>query len=188
LIAPFLEAEPGQTIIDACAGAGGKTLHLAALLQNRGKIISMDVEERKLVELQKRAVRNGVKNLTTRLIESDATIASLRNTADRLLLDVPCSGLGTLRRNPDAKWKLYPEFVETIRNTQWHILSTYCDMVKPGGKMVYATCSLLPSESEEQVQRFIQKYGDQWEFVKEHRTSIAEDNFDGFYMALLAKK
>jgi 16S rRNA (cytosine967-C5)-methyltransferase len=141
-----------------------------------------------LTELQKRAARNGVKILATKLIESDATIKSLKNSADRLLLDVPCSGLGVIRRNPDAKWKLRPDFLDTIRKTQWHILTTYCQMVKPGGKMVYATCSLLPSESENQVQRFIQEFGDQWEFVKESRTSIADDGFDGFYMALLVKK
>lgn len=188
LIGSFLEVEPGQTVIDACAGAGGKTLHLAALMQNRGKIISMDIEERKLTELEKRATRNGVKILTTRLIESTATITSLHTSADRLLLDVPCSGLGVLRRNPDTKWKLRPEFLDSIRRTQWHILSTYSKMVKKGGKMVYATCSLLPSESEEQVQRFINEFGDQWEFIKQHRTSIADDGFDGFYMALLVKK
>lgn len=188
LIAPFLEVEPGQSVIDACAGAGGKTLHLAALMQNRGKIISLDVEEKKLTELQKRAARNSAKIISTKLIESDATIKSLKNSADRLLLDVPCSGLGVIRRNPDAKWKLRPDFLDAIRKTQWHILTTYCEMVKPGGKMVYATCSLLPSESENQVQRFIQEFGDQWVFEKEHRTSIADDGFDGFYMALLVKK
>src|SRR5690606_2073446 len=109
------------------------------------------------------------------------------NYADRLLLDVPCSGLGVLRRNPDAKWKLKPEFLTSIRETQWKILSTYCYMLKKGGKMVYATCSVLPSESEEQVQKFVKAYGDEFKLVKEKRTSVALDGHDGFYMALLER-
>jgi 16S rRNA (cytosine967-C5)-methyltransferase len=188
LIAPYLDIRPGLSVIDACAGAGGKTLHLAALLENRGSILAMDVEETKLEELQKRAVRNGVKNLETMLITSDEIIQGLAGTADRLLLDVPCSGLGVLRRNPDSKWKLKPQFLETIRNVQWTILSTYSQMVKKGGKMVYATCSVLPSESEDQVDKFIRKYGKEWKLISQHRTSVARDGFDGFYMALLQKK
>ena len=187
LIAPFADPTPGQTIVDACAGAGGKTLHLAALMQNKGHITAMDIEERKLLELQKRATRNGVKNITTRLITPEA-IQALNRSADRLLLDVPCSGMGVLRRNPDSKWKLTPQFLESIRKTQWHILSTYCQMVKKGGKMVYATCSLFPSESELQIQRFLQEYGTEWELEAQHRTSIAKDNQDGFYMARLIRK
>ena len=105
-IAPFLRVSPGMRVIDACAGAGGKTLHLAAIMKNKGRIIAMDVEAFKLEELQKRAKRAGVNNLEIRRIESSKTIKRLENSADRLLLDVPCSGLGVLKRNPDAKWKL----------------------------------------------------------------------------------
>ncbi|WP_221392274.1 RsmB/NOP family class I SAM-dependent RNA methyltransferase [Dyadobacter sp. NIV53] len=187
LIAPFLDIRPGLSVIDACAGAGGKTLHLAALLQNTGSILSMDIEGLKLEELKKRADRNGVTNLETMLITPEI-VESLAGTADRLLLDVPCSGLGVLRRNPDSKWKLKPQFLESIRNVQWQILSSYCNMVKQGGKMVYATCSVLPSESEDQVKRFIEKYGKHWRLISEHRTSVADDGYDGFYMALLQKK
>ena len=188
LIAPYLDLKPGLSVIDACAGAGGKSLHIAALLKNTGSILSMDIEENKLAELQKRAKRNGVENLETMLITSEEIIQGLAGTADRLLLDVPCSGLGVLRRNPDSKWKLKHQFLETIRNVQWEILSTYCTMVKKGGKMVYATCSVLPSESEAQIQRFMKKYGKEWKLVSQHRTSVAEDGYDGFYMALLQKK
>lgn len=187
LIAPFMDLHPGQTVIDACAGAGGKTLQIAAVLQNKGRIISLDIENFKLEELQKRATRNGVKILSTGLIKSDKTIKELVDTADRLLLDVPCSGLGILRRNPDTKWKLQPTFLNTIRNTQWNILSTYSKMVKRGGKMVYATCSLLPSESENQVTRFIMEFGDRWRLIDERRTSVADEGYDGFYMALLER-
>ena len=115
-------------------------------------------------------------------------VDSLAGTTDRLLLDVPCSGLGVLRRNPDSKWKVKPQFLYYIRNVQWQILSTYCEMVKQGGKMVYATCSVLPSESEDQVKRFMEKYGKHWKLLSEHRTSVANDGYDGFYMALMQKK
>jgi 16S rRNA (cytosine967-C5)-methyltransferase len=187
LIPAFLDLKPGQTVIDACAGAGGKTLQIASLLQNKGNIIALDIEDYKLEELQKRATRNGVKILTTGLTKSDATVKEFLEKADRLLLDVPCSGLGVLRRNPDTKWKLQPAFLNTIRNTQWHILSTYSKMVKRGGKMVYATCSLLPSESEDQVTRFVMEFGDKWRLMNERRTSVADEGYDGFYMALLER-
>ncbi|WP_106598370.1 RsmB/NOP family class I SAM-dependent RNA methyltransferase [Dyadobacter jiangsuensis] len=188
LIAPYLDVHPGMSVIDACAGAGGKSLHLAALLRNTGSILSMDIEHHKLQELERRAARNGVTNLTTMLISSEKIINNLSETADRLLLDVPCSGLGVLRRNPDSKWKLKPEFLEKIRKVQADILENYSKMVKKGGKMVYATCSVLPSESEEQVKAFTKRHKADWRFVSEHRTSPARDGFDGFYMALLERK
>jgi 16S rRNA (cytosine967-C5)-methyltransferase len=188
LIAPYLDVHPGMSVIDACAGAGGKSLHLAALLGNTGSILSMDIEHHKLQELERRAARNGVTNLTTMLITSDKIIENLSETTDRLLLDVPCSGFGVLRRNPDSKWKLKPEFLEKIRKVQAQILENYSKMVKKGGKMVYATCSILPSESEEQVRAFTKRHKADWKFVSEHRTSPARDGFDGFYMALLERK
>lgn len=187
LIAPFLEVQAGMRVIDACAGAGGKTLHLAALMQNKGSLIAMDVEEWKLAELRRRARRNGVNNVETRLIEAK-TIKRLRHTADRVLLDVPCTGLGVLRRNPDTKWKLQPAFLEQIRQTQYDILQRYSQMVKSGGKLVYATCSILPSESEWQVERFLKENFQDWQLAQQQRTSPAKDGFDGFYMACLDKK
>lgn len=187
LIPPFLDIRPGQTVIDACAGAGGKTLQIAALMQNKGNIISLDIEHFKLEELQKRAERNGVKILTTGLIKNEQSVKDLTEKADRLLLDVPCSGLGVLRRNPDTKWKLQPGFLTTIRNVQWQILSNYSKMVKRGGKMVYATCSLLPSESEDQVTRFVMENKDRWRLMDERRTSVADEGYDGFYMAMLER-
>lgn len=187
LIAPFLEVEPGMRVIDACAGAGGKTLHLAALMQNKGRILAMDTEEWKLEELKKRARRSGVGNIETRTIESSKTIKRLEKTADRLLLDVPCSGLGVLRRNPDAKWKLSQEFIDRIRHTQQSIISDYSKVVKPGGMMVYSTCSLLPSENEEQVKTFLSSGKADFELVGEKKI-MPSDGFDGFYMARLRRK
>jgi len=187
LIAPFLKVDPGMRVIDACAGAGGKTLHLAALMKNKGRIIAMDVEAWKLEELQKRARRAGVSNLETRVIESSKTIKRLENSADRLLLDVPCSGLGVLKRNPDAKWKLSPEFIKEVKELQQHILQDYGTMLKKDGMMVYSTCSVLPSENEKQVESFLAKNDGKFELV-EQRHSWPSDGFDGFYMALLRKK
>jgi 16S rRNA (cytosine967-C5)-methyltransferase len=186
-IAPFLRVSPGMRVIDACAGAGGKTLHLAAIMKNKGRIIAMDVEAFKLEELQKRAKRAGVNNLEVRHIESSKTIKRLENSADRLLLDVPCSGLGVLKRNPDAKWKLSPEFIENVKELQQHILQDYCNMLKKDGLMVYSTCSVLPSENERQVDKFLERNGDKFELV-DQKHSWPTEGFDGFYMALLRKK
>ncbi|HEU5146587.1 MAG TPA: methyltransferase domain-containing protein [Chryseosolibacter sp.] len=185
-ISPFLRITPGLRVIDACAGAGGKTLHLAALMQNKGRIIAMDTEQWKLDELQKRARRAGVSNMEARVIESGKTIKRLANSADRLLLDVPCSGLGVLKRNPDAKWKLSLDFIDKIRALQQHILRDYCDMLKPGGLMVYSTCSILPSENEGQVRQFLD-HNQSFELI-EQKHIFPSEGFDGFYMALLRKK
>jgi 16S rRNA (cytosine967-C5)-methyltransferase len=186
-IAPFLRVSPGMRVIDACAGAGGKTLHLAAIMKNKGRIIAMDVEAFKLEELQKRAKRAGVNNLEIKHIESSKTIKRLENSADRLLLDVPCSGLGVLKRNPDAKWKLSPEFIENVKELQQHILQDYCSMLKKDGLMVYSTCSVLPSENERQVEKFLARNSDKFEMVDQKHIWPSE-GFDGFYMALLRKK
>jgi 16S rRNA (cytosine967-C5)-methyltransferase len=133
-VAPFLDVAPGMRVIDACAGAGGKTLHLAALMHNKGRIIALDTEAWKLDELKRRARRAGVGLAEIRPIANNKVIKRLTASADRVLIDAPCSGLGVLRRNPDAKWKLTEEFVGNLRQTQQKILHSYSQMVKPGGK------------------------------------------------------
>jgi 16S rRNA (cytosine967-C5)-methyltransferase len=185
MIAYYLDVNEGMRVIDACAGAGGKTLMIAALMQNKGKIISLDTEAHKLEELKKRAKRNGVTIVETHVIDSSKTIKRLHNTADRLLLDVPCSGLGVLRRNPDAKWKINPEFIHTIRTVQQNILSNYTAMLKVGGVAVYATCSLLPLENEEQVSAFLTNNKD-YELLKQQYI-LPSMGFDGFYMAAIKR-
>jgi 16S rRNA (cytosine967-C5)-methyltransferase len=184
-IAPFLQVEPGLRVVDACAGAGGKTLHLASQMKNKGRLIAMDVEQWKLDELQKRARRAGVSNIETKLIDSSKVIKRLANGADRLLLDVPCSGLGVLKRNPDAKWKLSQDFILNVIQLQQQLLDQYSIMVKPGGLMVYATCSILPEENERQVERFLKNHP-QYELLAEHRAWPSE-GFDGFYMARIQR-
>lgn len=186
LVAPFLDLQSGMRVIDACAGAGGKSLHISSLLQNKGYVISLDTEKWKLEELKKRAKRNGVSIIETRWIENNKVIKRLHESCDRLLLDVPCSGLGVLRRNPDAKWKLTKEFIEEVKKTQSSILDSYCKMLRPGGKMVYATCSILPSENQNQISTFLNKHK---EFILEEEKTIwpHQFGFDGFYMARLKK-
>lgn len=189
LVAAYLEVEPGMKVVDTCAGAGGKTLHLSALMQNKGQIIAMDIYESKLRKLKVRAKRNKAHNIDLKEINSTKVIKKLHDKADRVLIDAPCSGLGVLRRNPDAKWKLQPEFIDNIKKTQQDVLQQYSKMVKPGGKMVYATCSVLPSENQEQVKEFLKSdNGKEFIFVSDKKILASESGYDGFYMALLEKK
>jgi 16S rRNA (cytosine967-C5)-methyltransferase len=115
LVAQFLDVQPGMRVVDACAGAGGKTLHIASLMQNKGQIIAMDLYESKMKQLKLRAKRNGAFNIEYRIIDSTKVIKKLHEKADRVLIDAPCSGIGVLKRNPDSKWKLQPEFIENIK-------------------------------------------------------------------------
>jgi 16S rRNA (cytosine967-C5)-methyltransferase len=187
LVAEFLDVKPGMRVIDTCAGAGGKTLHLAALMENKGSIIAMDIYAGKLKELSRRAKRAGAHNITPKPIESSKTIKKLYNSADRVLIDAPCSGLGVLKRNPDAKWKLQPEFIDNIRKTQQEIIQSYSKLVKKGGKLVYATCSIFPSENENQVATFLES-NDEYILIRDKTVLPSESGFDGFYMALLERK
>ncbi len=188
LIAPFLEAAPGMNVIDGCAGAGGKSLHLAALMQNKGEILSVDIHERKLDELKMRASRAGCKIIkpmhTDKLTRHFQGL--LQSFADRILLDVPCSGTGVLRRKPDAKWSLTKKFIDELKQTQAQILQEYAPMLKKDGILVYSTCSILPSENELQIKAFLEKHPE-FTLLEEKRISPALTGFDGFYMAKLKK-
>jgi 16S rRNA (cytosine967-C5)-methyltransferase len=116
-------------------------------------------------------------------------IKKLHEKADRVLIDAPCSGLGVLKRNPDAKWKLQPEFIDNIKKVQAEVLENYSKIVKPGGKLVYATCSILPSENENQIKNFLKtEIGKEFTFVKDVKILASESGFDGFYMAKLERK
>jgi 16S rRNA (cytosine967-C5)-methyltransferase len=186
LVSAYLDVKPGMRVIDTCAGAGGKSLHLAALMENKGQIIATDIYESKLRKLKIRTRRAGVHNITTKEIDSQKVIKKMKGTADRVLIDAPCSGIGVLKRNPDSKWKLQPEFVANIIKTQAEILENYSQLVKPGGKLVYATCSIFPSENEKQVHGFLKNHPE-FEFEKEHKVSPVKSGFDGFYMALIRR-
>lgn len=186
LIAPFLEVAPGMRVIDTCAGSGGKTLHLAALMNGKGSLIAMDIEGWKLDELKARARRAGAFNIETRVIDSTKVIKRLYGHADRVLIDAPCSGLGVLRRTADSKWAdIQPRLIE-LKKIQADILERYSRMVKVGGKVVYSTCSILPSENEKQVKAFLANHPG--EFVLEAEEHIwPSSGFDGFYMARLRR-
>jgi 16S rRNA (cytosine967-C5)-methyltransferase len=173
-------------VIDTCAGAGGKTLHLAAQMENKGQLIAMDIYGGKLAELKKRAKRAGVHNVQNRVIEGTKSIKKLKNSADRILIDAPCSGIGVLKRNPDSKWKLQAEFVDNIKKTQADILDRYSSMLKVNGLMVYATCSIMPSENEDQVAIFLEN-NKNFRLHEDIKVSPSKSGFDGFYMALLER-
>jgi len=188
LVAAYLDVAPGMRVVDTCAGAGGKTLHIASLMENKGQLIAMDLYESKLKQLKLRAKRNSAFNIEYRIIDSTKVIKKLHEKADRVLIDAPCSGLGVLKRNPDAKWKLQPEFIDNIRKVQSEVLESYSKIVKPGGKLVYATCSVLPSENQEQIKRFLStETGKNFTFVKDSKILASESGFDGFYMAQLER-
>lgn len=185
-VALLVNPQPGERVIDACAGAGGKSLHLAALMKNKGKLISLDIYASKLDELQRRARRAGVSIIETRPIESTKVIKRLHDSADAVLLDVPCSGLGVLKRNPDSKWKLSPEKISELQKTQAEILNSYSKMVKPGGRLIYSTCSVLPSENQNQIALFL-KENSSWQKQNESTLWPHETGFDGFYMCELKR-
>lgn len=161
LIAMLLEPHPGSTVVDACAGGGGKTLHIAAMMGNIGEVIAMDVGEQRLRNLRERAQRAGVTIARTLLVGHDGDIpGNLVAHADAVLVDAPCSGVGTFRRNPGAKLTFAEEFVTAVTHTQRELLSRYAAFVKPGGRLVYSTCSLLRRENEEIVERFVDAHPD----------------------------
>ena len=186
LIGKFLGVEEGMRVVDVCAGAGGKTLHLAALMKNKGQIIALDIFEWKLAELKRRAKRAGAHNIETRLIDDNKVIKRLHNSADRLLIDAPCSGLGVLKRNPDSKWKIDQAFIDRIKAEQENILQDYSKIIKKGGQMVYATCSILPSENTMQTKKFIEN-NPEYELIQEEKI-MPSHGYDGFYMALIKRK
>ncbi|VXB56165.1 MULTISPECIES: RsmB/NOP family class I SAM-dependent RNA methyltransferase [Chryseobacterium] len=181
----FLDVKEGQRVVDACAGAGGKTLHIAALMKNKGQIIALDIFEWKLAELKRRAKRAGAHNIETRVISDTKVIKRLHDKVDRLLIDAPCSGLGVLKRNPDSKWKIDQAFIDRIKTEQQQIMQDYSKMLKVGGKMVYATCSILPSENNKQVDEFI-KNNPNYKMIKDEKVMPSE-GYDGFYMALIER-
>lgn len=185
-IAPFCRVEPGMNVIDLCAGAGGKTLHFAALMRNKGTIRAYDVEPNKLKELNRRAKRAKLTLLEAAVLNEKTLMQANTNWADVLLIDAPCSGLGTLKRSPEIKWNLRPETLKSLQETQRELLFKGANWVKKGGSMVYATCSILPSENEEQVALFLKENAD-FNLIEQKNILPSESAFDGFYMARLQK-
>ena len=144
-------------MVDFCAGAGGKTLAVGAQMANKGRIYAFDIAEKRLANLKPRMTRAGLTNIHPEKIgsEHDPRVTRLAGKADRVLVDAPCSGLGTLRRNPDLKYRQSPESIAQLVRQQRSILQAASALVAPGGRLVYATCSVLPEENERQVEEFL---------------------------------
>ncbi len=205
LLALLVGAKRGEIVVDFCAGAGGKTLAIGTQMANKGRIYAFDIAEKRLANLKPRMTRAGLTNINPERISSehDSRIARLTGKADRVLVDAPCSGLGTLRRNPDLKYRQSPETVSNLLEQQYSILTAAAKLVKPQGRLVYATCSILPEENEHQVERFLAENPefdllDSSELLaaakvdlntgKYLRMDSAVHHTDGFFAAMLQRK
>jgi len=205
MVALLVDAQPGMRVIDFCAGAGGKTLAIAAAMKNKGRILALDISEKRLTQLTPRLRRAGVDNVQLHIIESesDAYIKRHKQTADRVLVDAPCSGSGTWRRNPDLKWRFTQKDLEEVIAVQQSILQSALRLVKPGGRLVYATCSVLKEENEKQIEQVLktvnnfkvvcaEKIWDKNSISGEGEVSYLsltphEDGVDGFFAAVLER-
>ena len=189
-------AQPGETVIDLCAGGGGKTLALAAAMDNLGRLVASDTDRNRLSRLAPRAERAGATNIETRLLNPGSEIEALGDLtgqADAVLIDAPCSGTGTWRRNPEARWRLDEAELQRLAKTQLHLLDLAATLVKPGGRLVYVTCSLLDEEGAGQFDAFLSRHP-QWQprdislplgrsRGKGIRLTPFHDSTDGFFIA-----
>ncbi|WP_299192893.1 RsmB/NOP family class I SAM-dependent RNA methyltransferase [uncultured Erythrobacter sp.] len=195
-------AQPGETVIDLCAGAGGKTIALAAAMQNTGELIACDTDARRLGLLGPRSERAGLTNTTRRVLNPKAemeALSDLRQRADLVLVDAPCSGTGTWRRKPEAKWRLTPKRLERFADLQDHVLDIAVECTKPGGRIAFITCSLLDAEGADRVEAFLERHpswtAEQAELplgrphgsrnAKGMRLTPFHDGTDGFFIAIL---
>jgi 16S rRNA (cytosine967-C5)-methyltransferase len=161
LAALFTGAAAGEQVVDLCAGGGGKTLALAAMMDNRGQIYATDADKRRLAPIHRRLERAGARNVQVRAPRGDADVlADLAGRADLVLIDAPCTGIGVWRRNPDAKWRVRPGALEQRVKEQSALLDRAAPLVKPGGRIAYVTCSLLAEENGDQVRTFVGRHPD----------------------------
>lgn len=204
LLAQIVGARRGEMVADFCAGAGGKTLALGDWMRNTGRLYAFDVSEKRLAKLKPRLARSGLSNVHPVLIahENDAKVKRLSGKLDRVLVDAPCSGLGTLRRNPDTKWRQDEQDIAELNVKQRAILASAARLVKPGGRLVYATCSVLAEENESIVREFLSAHADfqlrpMSEIMAEQKLALEMGDFlqllphrhqtDGFFAAVLEK-
>lgn len=204
LLALLLGGRRGEMVVDFCAGAGGKTLAIGAAMRNTGRLYAFDVSEKRLAKLKPRLARSGLSNVHPVVIahENDAKVKRLTGKIDRVLVDAPCSGLGTLRRNPDMKWRLQPEAIAELNAKQQSILAGAARLLKPGGRLVYATCSLLAEENESVVEQFLARHNDfallpANQVLAEQKISLDTGSYlqllphvhraDGFFAAVLTR-
>lgn len=189
MVAVVADAKPGEQVVDFCAGAGGKTLALAANMANKGRVVAMDVLGGRLERAKERFRRAGLHNIETRALtsERDKYVKRHQDHFDLVLVDAPCSGTGTWRRDPDKRWRQLGPGLETLIPLQKNILDSAYRMVKPGGRLVYATCSLLPDENEDQVDAFLAANPQFKRVGEDLKMSPAAHNTDGFYAAVLVR-
>ena len=204
LLALISGAKRGEVVVDFCAGAGGKTLALAAMMNNTGRLYAMDVSEKRLANIKPRIARAGVGNITPQRLdhERDLRLKKLWNKADRVLVDAPCSGLGTLRRNPDLKYRQSNDSIDELVTLQTRILDSAAHLVKRGGYLVYATCSILAEENQNQIQNFLANHAEFslvncGDLLKSNKIELDTGEFlqlnpathhtDGFFAAVMQK-
>jgi len=204
LLCILLGARRGEMVADFCAGAGGKSLAIGMLMRSTGRLNAFDVSEKRLGKMKPRLARSGLSNVHPRRIENekDIRLQRLADKLDRVLVDAPCSGLGTLRRNPDLKWRQTPEAVAQMQTKQHSILAAAAKLVRTGGRLVYATCSLLNEENRAVVEAFLAAHGQfslrpAGEVLREERIALAMGEYmelrpdlhgtDGFFAAVLER-
>tara|TARA_R110001599_G_scaffold64023_3_gene178926 strand:- start:545351 stop:546628 length:1278 start_codon:yes stop_codon:yes gene_type:complete len=205
LLSQIVGAKRGEMVVDFCAGAGGKTLSLGAAMRNTGRLYAFDISDKRLAKLKPRLARSGLSNVHPVQIahENDAKVKRLAGKIDRVLVDAPCSGLGTLRRNPDVKWRQTPQALAELNVKQASILAGAARLVKAGGRLVYATCSILDEENEAIVAQFLASHDDfvltpVSEILAEQKIALEMDVYlklspaihhtDGFFAAVLTRK
>ena len=205
LLAQIVGAKRGEMVVDFCAGAGGKTLALGATMRNTGRLYAFDISEKRLAKLKPRMARSGLSNIHPVLIahENDGKVKRLAGKIDRVLVDAPCSGLGTLRRNPDVKWRQTPEAIVEMNAKQIAILSSAARLVKSGGRLVYGTCSLLDEENEAIAAQFLASHEDfsllpMKDVLAEQKIALEMGDYlkllphrhqtDGFFAAVFVRK
>ena len=190
LIAPLLGALPGEKILDACAAPGGKSTHIAELINNNGKIWSVDRSSRRSKKISANSERLGTKCLQLLVADSNELLVKhpeWKCFFDRILIDAPCSGLGTLARHPDARWRMNKDNIQELVSLQSQLINSLSPLLKSGGKLVYSTCTIHPDENFNQIKNFLQLNS---EFSLEYEKQIwpgEEENGDGFYIAVLYK-
>jgi 16S rRNA (cytosine967-C5)-methyltransferase len=207
ICAMLVDPKPGQAVLDLCAGAGGKTLAMAAQMQNKGRIVACDVATGRLIRSKQRLRRSGVHNATLRILEGeqDKWLKRQKATFDRVLVDAPCSGVGSWRRNPDARWRLSPENLTNLALIQDKLLDQAAGLVKKGGRLIYSTCSLLPEENQNRVDAFLARdnrykvvpWQSVWPETVKTPLPLWDDNYltlsparngtDGFFVAILER-
>jgi 16S rRNA (cytosine967-C5)-methyltransferase len=185
-VSVWVDPKPGMKVVDACAGAGGKTLHLVSLMNNKGEVYCIDKYPNKLEILRKRTHKNGVTIVKTILEEDHSFFDKNKHQMDCVLIDVPCSSLGVLKRKPELKWKINKKTSEGLESIQKNLLQKNSSLVKNGGVLIYATCTLFKNENEDQIDSFLTtEKGKRFNLIKQETFYSHKTGYDGFFIAKL---